>query len=176
MDRNLVRFASLPLLVLALAAPAWAGEAAAASGAPAPAARPLHDIDAPRVREVVSSSGAKAVLVNVWATWCLPCREEMPDLVRLHREYKGRGFELVLVSADFADQRQEAANFLAEQGVDFDSYLKRQKDQEFIDGIDPRWGGALPASFLYDAKGKIVAFWEGKVTFEELQGKLLELL
>lgn len=165
--------ASASSAATALAASSGATAATAATAAPPPL---LLDVDAARVLDAVRAPGAKAVLLNVWATWCLPCREEMPDLVRLDREFRDRGFRLVLVSADFEDQREEAARFLAENGYTAQSYLKRQKDQAFIDGIDPAWGGALPASMLYDGSGKQVALWEGKVTFEELRKKLLELL
>src|SRR4029077_6980450 len=60
---------------------------------PATAAEVLHAVRAP---------GARAVMVNVWATWCLPCREEMPDILRMRRAYAGRGLRLILVSGDFS--------------------------------------------------------------------------
>jgi len=116
------------------------------------------------------------VLVNIWATWCVPCREEFPDLLRLREEFAPRGFELVLVSADFSAQLDNARSFLAEQGVDFETFHKRGRDQEFIDGLDPRWSGALPASLLIDRTGIQREFWEGKVTFEQLSPLVEALL
>jgi thiol-disulfide isomerase/thioredoxin len=128
------------------------------------------------VQTAIRKPGAAAVLVNVWATWCDPCREEMPELVRFYRAHRRSGLRLVLVSADDADGRAQAEKFLASQGVDFESYLKVGDDMEFIDGLDKRWTGALPASFLFDAKGELRQFWPGPVTREQLDSKLQETL
>jgi len=128
------------------------------------------------VQAAIRKPGARAVLVNVWATWCEPCREEMPDIVRTYRAHKQRGLRLVLVSADDEDGRAEAEKFLAAQGVDVDSFLKVGDDMTFINGIDPRWTGALPATFLFDDRGQVVQFWPRQITRQELTGKLTELL
>ena len=128
------------------------------------------------IRTAISRSNARATVVNVWATWCLPCREEFPDLVRLYRAYRDTGVALVLVSADFEDQLPAAREFLAEQGVDFPSFAKRGGDAEFIDALDPRWSGALPATWIYDADGVIRHFREGKTTFHALEQELLQVL
>ena len=134
-------------------------------------APPLEGATSGRIREAVHRPGASATLVNVWATWCAPCREEFPDLLRVHREYRDRGLRLVLVSADVPDQSEQARRFLESQGVDFPTYLKKEKDMEFIDGLDPRWSGALPATFVYDSSGRLRSFHEGRTTaaaFESL--------
>jgi thiol-disulfide isomerase/thioredoxin len=128
------------------------------------------------IRRAIRVSGARATVVNVWATWCLPCREEFPDLMRLYRTYRDSGVALVLVSADFEDQLDAARQFLIEQGVDFPSFFKGGKDAEFIDALDPRWSGALPATWIYDADGVIRHFREGKTTFQALEQKLLRVL
>ncbi len=128
------------------------------------------------VLEAVRAPGARAVLVNVWATWCAPCVEEMPYLVRLQREYGAAGLRLVLVSADFAEQSTEAAAFLARQGVEGPSFIKTEKDEAFIDAINPEWGGALPASLLYDGAGNLHHFWEGAASYEDFESRVQELL
>lgn len=137
--------------------------------APASAGLPeVVPVTVDELRDDLARRNGRVVLVNVWATWCVPCREEFPDLLRLREEFGPRGFDLVLVSADFAAQLDNARSFLAEQGVDFETFHKRGRDQEFIDGLDPRWSGALPASFLMDRSGLQREFWEGKVSFEQL--------
>jgi len=137
---------------------------------------PLIPADSQRIVREVHKEGAQAVLVNVWATWCVPCREELPDLVRLERDYAKSGFRLVLVSGDFPDEAESARKFLGELGFESGSFLKDEGDIAFIDGLSPRWSGALPASFLYDGNGKLVDFWEGKASYDEIRGKLLPLL
>lgn len=120
--------------------------------------------------------GARAVLVNVWATWCAPCVEEMPYLARLEREYGQRGLRLVLVSADFEEQAEAAADFLAKQEMQAITFLKKEKDETFIDTMNPEWGGALPASLLYDGQGQLQHFWEGATTYEDFESRVRELL
>jgi thiol-disulfide isomerase/thioredoxin len=137
---------------------------------------PLLVANLQQVREAIRKPGARAVLVNVWATFCEPCREEMPDLLRVFRAREARGLRLVLVSADDEDSRAEAQRVLGGLGVNFPTYLKTGDDMAFINGIDPRWSGALPASFLFDGQGQIRQFWPGQVTAGELGPKIDELL
>ncbi|HKQ60998.1 MAG TPA: TlpA disulfide reductase family protein [Candidatus Polarisedimenticolaceae bacterium] len=141
--------------------------------AAAPALRPA---DAAELLHQVRRSGARAVLLNVWATWCQPCREELPDLLRLRRELGGRGLAVMLVSADFEDEGAAAARFLGSQGVDFPTWLKSGRDAPFIDGLAPAWSGALPASFVFDGTGKLHAFREGKQTYETFRELVLDVL
>ena len=140
---------------------------------PAP---PLEPATADRVLDAVRAPGAQAVLVNVWATWCMPCREEFPDLMRVGRELRGRGLRLVLVSADFDNAVPQARAFLARQGVDFPSYHKTGDDMQFINTLDSRWSGALPATFLYDGAGNRVRSWEGQQSYETLSRAVRDVL
>lgn len=136
----------------------------------------LIPADSARVLEEVRRPGAEAVLVNVWATWCTPCREEMPALVRIQREWRDRGFRLVLVSGDFEEDEDAAREFLGSLGVDFPTFLKNEADMAFIDALDARWSGALPATFLYDGRGNLKEFWEGKADEATLRSKIARVL
>jgi len=129
-----------------------------------------------QVLAAVREPGARAVLVNVWATWCAPCRAEFPDLVRLGRDLRGDGLRMVLVSADFDQTLPQARAFLAEHGVDFPSYHKAGDDMVFINTLDSLWTGALPATFLFDGAGRRVRFWEGKQSYETLSRAVHDLL
>jgi thiol-disulfide isomerase/thioredoxin len=128
------------------------------------------------ILRAVRAPGAEAVLVNVWATWCVPCREEFPALVRMHREYGGKGLRLILVSADFGSEMPEVLKFLAEHGVDFRTYIKTGKDMEFIDSLHEDWTGALPATFIFDAGGRLTHFWQEKATYATFEQRVLEVL
>jgi len=125
-----------------------------------------------QVTLAVKEPGARLVVLNVWATWCIPCREEFPDLMRIHREYRDRGVRLMLVSADFDTELPAVRQFLAAQGVDFPTFIKNDQDMRFIDGLEPRWTGALPATFLYDGAGRKLWFHEGKVAYDTLNTRL----
>ena len=84
--------------------------------------------------------GKKAVLVNVWALWCIPCIEEFPMIVNLQNEIKD--LEVIFVSADFEDHFQEVKHFLKEQNKGSVSYIKKQKDELFINGLNSNWSGS----------------------------------
>ena len=133
-------------------------------------------VDGAGLAAAVAAPGATATLVNVWASWCIPCREEFPDLVKLAREWAPRGFRIVFVSADFPEDLPNAKTFLAEQGVGFRTYLKTGDDMQFIDTLDSRWSGVLPGSFLYDSSGRLVRCWEGKASEDSLRARILPVL
>jgi len=141
----------------------------AAAPVPAPAG-------AEAILAEVRKPGAGAVLVNVWATWCSPCREEFPDLLHVARELAPKGLRLVLVSVDFPGAEAETTSFLTSQGVDFPTFLRTGKDEAFVDGLEPQWSGAIPATFLYDANGKLVRFWEGKASYPVIKKRAQKAL
>ena len=146
---------------------------------PLPAAVPAPVVQPATIQQlgkVVSAPGARLVLLNVWATWCAPCREEFPELLRLGREYRGRGLRLVLVSGDFDSELPAVRGFLAAHGVDFLTYLKQGADMPFIEGLDARWSGALPATVLYDGGGRTLWFREGKTSYDTLRSRIEEAL
>jgi len=141
-----------------------------------PALPEIQDASADDVLAAVREPGARVVVVNVWATWCAPCRQEFPDLMRLNERYQDRGMRLVLVTADFDDQIGEARQFLAQQGIEFLTYHKTGNDQRFIDGLSPKWTGALPATLVYDSHGVLRHFWEGRATFATMESNVLDVL
>lgn len=142
-----------------------------------PAAAPVPTpTRAAGVLQEVKRPGAAAVLVNVWATWCSPCREEFPDLLHVARELAPKGLRLVLVSVDFPGAESDAAGFLTRQGVDFPTFVRVGKDESFVNGLERQWSGAIPATFLYDATGKLVRFWEGKASYPVIKKRALEAL
>jgi thiol-disulfide isomerase/thioredoxin len=124
----------------------------------------------------IKDSTAKVTVVNVWATWCIPCREEFPDLLKLRQAYKDRGVAVLFVSGDFGSERQAVVDFLAEQGVDFPTYLKSGDDMQFINAFDPKWSGTLPATFIYDAQGQRRAALLGKSSYAQFEAKVLDVL
>jgi peroxiredoxin len=90
----------------------------------------------------------KVVLVNFWATWCPPCRKEMPDLEKLYEELKDQGFVILAISDEEADKVNP---FIAEQKVTYPILLDpgRKVNELFqVEGI--------PKSFVYDRDGKLV--------------------
>lgn len=109
----------------------------------------------------VRRGDARATMVNVWATWCAPCRAEFPAMLRVAEARRARGFRLVLVSADFPDQLPAVREFLRAHGIRDTSWIETGPPMAFIDSLERSWSGALPATFVYDDGGRRVAFWEG---------------
>lgn len=109
------------------------------------------------------------VLMNLWATWCPPCREEMPALERLWRENRGRG--LVVLGVDQGESSEVAARFARERGVTFPVLVDERQ----------RYGGTyaaigLPTTVIVGRDGTIVRGIDGAMTFEQMTAAVRPLL
>ena len=95
----------------------------------------------------------KVLLVNLWATWCGPCRSETPELVKLHKEYQSRGVEMVGLSTEDPDASAESvSDFIREFGVDYQiGWAKREVAQTLMQGRT-----SIPQSFIIARDGRIV--------------------
>ncbi|MGE5412963.1 MAG: TlpA disulfide reductase family protein [Syntrophomonadaceae bacterium] len=152
--------------------------AAAAPGAAADAPTLSGELDAKGLAAAISGNRGKVVLVNFWATWCVPCREEFPDLVRLEKAYRDRGVAVVGVSIDLAKDRPKVEKFLATNRPDFPNYIKRAggDDQDFIESVDAKWGGELPFTAVYGRDGKKAKALSGKQTYADFEKAVMALL
>ncbi|HEX8889393.1 MAG TPA: TlpA disulfide reductase family protein [Pyrinomonadaceae bacterium] len=114
------------------------------------------------------------LLLNFWATWCDPCREEFPDLLKVEADYRKRGLEFAAVSFDFSEDVQKALpDFLREMKADITPYWLNLPDPEpAIRMVDPQWTGGIPTTFLFDAKGNLVFKHTGKVKVAELRAAI----
>jgi len=116
--------------------------------------------------------------VNFWATWCVPCREEFPDLVRLEQKYRDRGVSILGVSIDSAKDLPAVEKFLAKTQPRFPNYRKKSggDDQVFIEAVDPKWGGELPFSVVYGPDGKKAKVLSGKQSYDSFEKAVAGLL
>ncbi len=115
-------------------------------------------------------------LVNIWATWCDPCREEFPFILAMREKYKSRGLQVVFVSADFSSQRSEAFQFLKSNHVNFQTFHKNEEDLKFIETLYPQWSGAIPASLIFNQSGKLLDHWQGGATQEQFEAAIEKAL
>ena len=120
----------------------------------------------------------KPLLVNFWATWCDPCREEFPDLVKIDKQYRPQGLDFTAVSLDDpAEIKTTVPKFLNDMHVTVPTYLLNVNDpEEAINRIDPQWSGALPATFLYDAQGNLVYKRLGRIKLPELTAEIEKVI
>jgi thiol-disulfide isomerase/thioredoxin len=138
---------------------------------------PVEPIDHHQIQQLIQEKGGSVVLVNIWATWCAPCREEMPALMKVRGEFHDKGFELIFISADDPDlARSKIQQALKEFGVNFPSYINTGSDEALIDAMSPDWNGALPTSFLYDTNGKLVEIMVGSRTQEQFKDAVKKLI
>jgi thiol-disulfide isomerase/thioredoxin len=114
------------------------------------------------------TTGNRATIVNAWASWCGPCRREMPMLIGLTTNLAAQGVQVLFVSVDEPDSEQAALAFLREQGGEPPAYVAERPLSAFKQAMNPRWKGMLPATFLFDAEGKLRYFWGGPVYENEL--------
>jgi len=146
-------------------------------GAFALSAQPLTKINETGYAKMIASNKGKVLLVDFWATWCVPCRKEMPELVKLEAKLKAKGLTLVTISADDLDNEPAAREFLAKTGVKSIGYLKAPKDDDaFVKGVDAKWSGELPALLLYNKTGNKVKMWKGETPMAELEAAIAKLL
>lgn len=122
---------------------------------------PVLTISAAEVQALAARPGARATLVNVWATWCPPCREEFPTLVQVGEKRRADGLRLVFVSADPEEEVAVVKKFLAAKGVSDTAYIMTGDPNAFINTLSPKWTGAIPATFVYNSRGELASFWEG---------------
>jgi len=112
----------------------------------------------------------KPVLINFWATWCGPCRFEIPMLNELHRKYAPKGLVIVGISTD-----EEGATivkpFMKEIPMEYTTYLKNNDTEEKFGGI---W--ALPTSIFYDKNGKQIDKFLGVQPREVFEQKIQQIL
>lgn len=131
-------------------------------------------VDKDNINQLISTRNGKVLLVNVWATWCIPCKEEIPDLNEVHQKYSAE-VDVVGISIDFPEEMEKRIlPFLDQNIVEYKVVVSNfKKDNELIDLLNLKWGGALPASFIFDKTGKQVGFIEGKRSLAEFE-KLLQ--
>lgn len=117
----------------------------------------LETLDEAGVARLANNNTGKLLLVNVWATWCGPCVNELPEFVTMNRMYRRRDFQLVTISLDDPDKKEGALKALREQHVAATNYVAVTKDRDkFADLLDKAWAGPLPHTLLIAPGGKIL--------------------
>lgn len=147
----------------------------------------LETIDAAGVARLVANGSGKLRLINVWATWCAPCVEEFPELVKLTRQLGNRDFEVITISMDDPKQQARALQFLEARHAAAPGRLRRSLQREgrttnnylytggtdaLTAALDKEWPGPLPHTILVTPDGRIVYRHNGPLDFDELRDRI----
>ncbi|MDD5542765.1 MAG: TlpA disulfide reductase family protein [Acidobacteriia bacterium] len=148
---------------------------AATTSASRVAAVPL--IDGKRFHELLNRMKGKVVVVNMWATWCVPCRQEFPGLVELYHNYKTKGLEVIAIANDDVQNLDDVKDFIKTNKADFKTFIADPKDLGGLhEAVSPHWTGGLPSSFLFDRDGELKKTVMGGRSLQEFEELLKPLL
>jgi len=114
----------------------------------------------------------KVLVVNFWATWCPPCRAEIPGFIELHRELAGQGVQFVGIAID---QGAKVNDFARELGVNYPLLLGEDSALELQRQLGDQ-GGVLPFTVVLDASGRLIARHVGGLSAKQLRSILLPLV
>lgn len=130
-----------------------------------------RDLDGRTVQ--VRSLRGEVVLLNVWATWCFPCRREMPALERLHRELGDRGLRIIAVSVDAGNAARDIREFVDEHDLTFD--ILHDPAQQVARDFSTI---GVPETFLIGADGRLRRHWLGRIDphAENVRGPIREAM
>jgi thiol-disulfide isomerase/thioredoxin len=163
---------ALCILLAVLAVPAQKPKGRAAKPHKAPIVVEAIDLDA--LKTLLTQARPHPFLINFWATYCDPCRDEFPDLVKIDKDYRPLALEFVTISLDDVSEiKTEVPKFLGSMKATMPAYLLNVSDPDpAIELVDKGWQGSLPATFLYNEKGEMVYKHIGRVNPEELRAEI----
>jgi peroxiredoxin len=118
----------------------------------------------------LSDYRGKVVLLNFWATWCGPCKAEIPWFIEFEKIYKDRGFATLGVSMD-EDGWQAVQPFVRPRAINYPVMLGNDRVAELYGGID-----SLPSTFLIDREGRIASMHLGLVSRHDYEAEILKLI
>ena len=175
-----------PFLVCGGAA-AFLAAALGLAAVPAPAGPPvaggLAPIDVAGLKKQIAARKGKVVVVNFWATWCGPCKEEFPDLVKLQNANKAKGLELVTVAFDDAKSTPAIKAFLSKNKLASGTFVNKtgaNLDDAYITYLEPKLPSdaavAIPRTYVFDKTGKLRKVLLGGQSYAAFQSAVAPLL
>jgi thiol-disulfide isomerase/thioredoxin len=132
---------------------------------------PARATDAAGFKAALQAERGSVLIVNLWATWCVPCLREVPDLLALAKEHEKQGVKLIGVSVD--DPSPGAAVVEQFRKKYFPAFVTFARNgpqmDELASVIDPAWNEVVPTTYILDRQGKVVARLQGKKSLGEFR-------
>lgn len=140
-------------------------------------AQEIKKVKITEVEKIIAESKTP-LIVNMWATWCVPCVEELPDFIKEAKEHSKDSLQLLLVSLDFKESFPEKMkSFMKKKELKHPSlWLDESNADYFCPKIDPKWSGAIPATLFINNKTGYRKFIEEQISHEELKKEIAALL
>jgi thiol-disulfide isomerase/thioredoxin len=137
----------------------------------------IEAIDLEGVSKLAKNPTDKLTVVNLWATWCGPCVNELPELVTINRMYRGRPFRLVTISLDDPSKKDDALKVLKEKHVSSTNYILSASDRDaFAEALDKQWPGPVPYTLVIAPGGEVVYRHVGELEPLELKRAIVAKL
>ena len=130
----------------------------------------LKDLE-DKVRDIKEWDG-QVLMINFWATWCPPCRREMPAFIELQEKYQDKGFTIIGIALD---EKQAVIDFTDPMGMNYPILLAEQEGITLAKAYGNNLG-VLPFTVIVDRKGNIIHRQRSELTFEQVEGMIKPLL
>lgn len=137
----------------------------------------ISEVDAEGLKKIGQHSDGRVTLISFWATWCGPCIDEMPDLVKAWHMYRRRPFDFVTVSVNYPDEKAGVLRALQKQHAATHNYLFGSSDTyALMRAFDPEWNGSVPFTVLLGPDGKVIWKYQGEPDMLSLRRRILASL
>jgi len=136
----------------------------------------LRHVDANELFAAVRGLHKKGVVLNIWATWCAPCREELPLLAKVAKAYQERGIAVLPLSVDDSEGEPQIAEVLRGAGFEPPYYVVKPPIGDMKAALYDGWPGNIPVTFLLDGNAQRRYFFNAEVYENELVPKLDAML
>ena len=137
----------------------------------------LQSIDTANVKRLLKNDSKNLLFINFWTTWCGPCIMEFPVLVTINRMYRNRNFEMITVSMDSPDKKDDVLSFLKKYQASTKNYIHNSEDTySFIRSVGNGWRGGVPFTIVIEPGGKILYSGGGTIVPKRMTRAIVSYL
>lgn len=139
-------------------------------------AQHVRIVDYNTLDSVIRTKSDTAKIINLWATWCQPCLDEMPFFVNEHNQWRGKPVSFILVSVDFPSQEENVKKKAIDLKMPGTIIQLEEKNNDWIDKLDKNWSGAIPCTILILPDGKRIEHYDVFSSLQQLDSFLSKSL
>lgn len=140
----------------------------------------LKVVEPKDIKDLIAANKGKVVFLNFFATYCVPCHAEFPDIMKLQTKYKDslQVVEISMNDRTDAAEKSELSKYLTELKPPFPVYIASSTDDQYYKDVDSRWAAseALPMTMIFDKDGKEAHFYEKALTLADMEHDVVPLI